>query len=192
MEIWQEVCPYYFGGLDVPAVAKQLDMGSKRYHGERVYEWKLGQDRWRVAYDVPYDMLSTRSIRLEWDIAAARRGSVATDHLAAFVLGAYAIFVQTQLLVHIPPPKEFDPFAKVEKLDRGHGDAPQRSEHVRKGFDCEAPDTAVVIRKPEYGPGRGTQCGGRAGHGAGCRPVIIEEIEESDSDDSEETTSNMS
>ncbi|KDP43101.1 hypothetical protein JCGZ_27050 [Jatropha curcas] len=39
------------------------------------------------------------------------------------MLGAYAVFVQTQLLVHHPPPVEFDPFIEAEELDRGHDDA---------------------------------------------------------------------
>ncbi|KDP25165.1 hypothetical protein JCGZ_24183 [Jatropha curcas] len=41
----------------------------------------------------------------------------ATDHLATFVPGAHAIFVRTQLLVHIPPQTEFDPFVEAEELD---------------------------------------------------------------------------
>ncbi|KDP41051.1 hypothetical protein JCGZ_03157 [Jatropha curcas] len=61
-------------------------------------------------------MLSTRSIRLEQDIAVAQRGSAATDHLA-FMPGTYAIFVRTQLLFHIPPLTEFDPFVEAEDLD---------------------------------------------------------------------------
>ncbi|KDP34433.1 hypothetical protein JCGZ_12793 [Jatropha curcas] len=68
--------------------------------------------------------LSNRSIRLEQDITTAQKGSAATDHLAAFVLGAYTIFVWTQLLVYIPPLIEFDPFTEAEELDRGQGDAP--------------------------------------------------------------------
>ncbi|KDP26254.1 hypothetical protein JCGZ_22696 [Jatropha curcas] len=54
------------------------------YLGEKVYEWKLSPDRRRVPHDVPYYMVSTRSIQLEQDIAAAWRGSAATNHLAAF------------------------------------------------------------------------------------------------------------
>ncbi|KDP39498.1 hypothetical protein JCGZ_04162 [Jatropha curcas] len=55
------------------------------YLRKRVYEWELRPDRRRVSHDIPYYMLSTRSIHLEQDIVAARRGSAATDHLAAFV-----------------------------------------------------------------------------------------------------------
>ncbi|KDP44566.1 hypothetical protein JCGZ_22148 [Jatropha curcas] len=93
------------------------------YLGERVYEWELGPDRRRVSHNVPYYMFSTWSIKLEKDIAVARRGSLFTDHLVAFVLGAYAIFVWTQLLVHVPPPSEFDPF-NAKELDRDQGNAP--------------------------------------------------------------------
>ncbi|KDP30013.1 hypothetical protein JCGZ_18585 [Jatropha curcas] len=42
---------------------------------------------------------------------------------------------------------------------------------------------------PPTGRGSEFQHGGRVDHGAGCRPVIVEETEESRSDDSEETTS---
>ncbi|KDP47109.1 hypothetical protein JCGZ_03917 [Jatropha curcas] len=45
------------------------------------------------------------------------------DHLAAFMPGAYTIFVRIQLLVHIPPLIKFDPFAEAEELDRGQGSA---------------------------------------------------------------------
>ncbi|KDP26991.1 hypothetical protein JCGZ_22183 [Jatropha curcas] len=64
-------------------------------------------------------MLSMRSIQPEQDIAVARRGSAAIDHLATFVLGTYAIFGHTQLLIHFPPSTEFDPFIEAEELDRG-------------------------------------------------------------------------
>ncbi|KDP47115.1 hypothetical protein JCGZ_03923 [Jatropha curcas] len=87
-------------------------------------------------------MLSIGSIRLKQDITAARRGSVATDHVAAFVPGAYAIFVWTQLMVHIPPLTEFDPFAEVKELDEGQGAAP-----------VQGSDTTVVADKPEHRPG---------------------------------------
>ncbi|KDP24763.1 hypothetical protein JCGZ_25423 [Jatropha curcas] len=99
------------------------------YLRERVYEWELGPDRRSVSHEVPYYVLSTRSIWLEQDIVAARRGLAATDHLTAFVSDGYVVFVQTQLLVHIPPPTEFDPFAEVEELDRDLGTVPvqQRS-----------------------------------------------------------------
>ncbi|KDP30173.1 hypothetical protein JCGZ_18210 [Jatropha curcas] len=96
------------------------------YLGERVYEWELGPDQRRVPYDVLYYMLSTRFIQLEQDITVARRGSAATNYLATFILGAYAIFVRTQLL---------------------------RDKHVRGGFDSRAPDKAVIVDKPEHGPG---------------------------------------
>ncbi|KDP26329.1 hypothetical protein JCGZ_22104 [Jatropha curcas] len=95
-------------------------------------------------------MLSTRSIWLEQDIAAAWRGSTVLDHLAAFVSGAYAIFVRTQLLIHLPPPANFDPFTKVEELDRGKDDAPVL--HLRVGSDSRASDMTVIIGKLEYGP----------------------------------------
>ncbi|KDP30550.1 hypothetical protein JCGZ_15259 [Jatropha curcas] len=65
--------------------------------------------------------------------------------------GAYAIFVRTQLLVHIPPPIEFDPFVEAEKLDRGQG-MPQYSKRMRRGSNFGVPDTAVVIGKPEHEP----------------------------------------
>ncbi|KDP30426.1 hypothetical protein JCGZ_16665 [Jatropha curcas] len=45
---------------------------------------------------------------------------------------------------------------------------------------------------PPAGRGRGMRHGGHTGHGAGCRPVIIEETEESGSEYSEATTSKMS
>ncbi|KDP47063.1 hypothetical protein JCGZ_10790 [Jatropha curcas] len=60
----------------------------------------------------------------ERDIATARRGTAATNHLAGFVPSAYDVLVWTKLLVHIPPSTEFDPFAEVEELDRGQGAAP--------------------------------------------------------------------
>ncbi|KDP35857.1 hypothetical protein JCGZ_10596 [Jatropha curcas] len=90
------------------------------------------------------------------DIVAARRGSAATDHLAAFVPGAYVVFIWTWLLVHLPPPVEFDPFAKAEELDRGRDDAPVQQQHNKRprgGFDSRAPDTAVIISKPKHGLG---------------------------------------
>ncbi|KDP42602.1 hypothetical protein JCGZ_24376 [Jatropha curcas] len=89
------------------------------YLGGRVYEWELDLDQRRVPHDIPYYMLSTRSLQLEQDIASARRGLAATYHLVAFVSGAYAIFAWTQLLIHVPPPTEFDPFAETEELDKG-------------------------------------------------------------------------
>ncbi|KDP23849.1 hypothetical protein JCGZ_27153 [Jatropha curcas] len=70
--------------------------------------------------------------------------------------GAYAIFVRTQLLVYVPPPFEFNPFAEAEELDRGQGDAPvqwqQRGKRVRRGSDSEALDTTIVVGKPEHRP----------------------------------------
>ncbi|KDP37744.1 hypothetical protein JCGZ_05234 [Jatropha curcas] len=91
---------------------------------KRVYEWKLNLDQRRVPHDVPYYMLRTRSIKLEQEAATTCKGSMATDHLAALVPGTYAIFLRTQLLVHVPPPTEFDPFAKAEELDGDRGLAP--------------------------------------------------------------------
>ncbi|KDP21982.1 hypothetical protein JCGZ_03137 [Jatropha curcas] len=69
-------------------------------------------------------MLSTRSIQLEQDITTARRGSAATDHLGTFVPNTYAIFLRTQLLVHIPPLTEFDPFTEAKELDGVQDAAP--------------------------------------------------------------------
>ncbi|KDP47101.1 hypothetical protein JCGZ_03909 [Jatropha curcas] len=43
------------------------------YLKERVYEWDLRPDRRRVPHNVPYYMLSIRSIQLEQDIAVAQR-----------------------------------------------------------------------------------------------------------------------
>ncbi|KDP37639.1 hypothetical protein JCGZ_07839 [Jatropha curcas] len=102
MAVQHEVFLYYLSRFDVLAVAEWLELGSTVVHqhrhfllpglfydmyylGERVYEWELGPDRRRVPNDVSYYMLSTRLIRLKQDIAAARRGLAAIDHLAAFV-----------------------------------------------------------------------------------------------------------
>ncbi|KDP32252.1 hypothetical protein JCGZ_14880 [Jatropha curcas] len=68
-------------------------------------------------------MLAMRSIQLAQDIRVTQRGSVATDHLAAFMIDTYTVFVGAQLLVHVPPPTKFDPFTKEEELDRGQGTA---------------------------------------------------------------------
>ncbi|KDP22039.1 hypothetical protein JCGZ_02991 [Jatropha curcas] len=61
---------------------------------------------------------------------------VHTNDLASFVPGAYAIFVQTQLRVHVPPPSEFDSFVEVEELDGDQGDflvwRQQRGKRVRR------------------------------------------------------------
>ncbi|KDP24392.1 hypothetical protein JCGZ_26598 [Jatropha curcas] len=84
----------------------------------------------------------------ERDIAAARRGSAATDHLTAFVPGTYAVFTGTQLLVHIPPPTEFDPFVEAGELAQR-----QRDKHMRIGFEPRAPDTAVAAGTPKHRPG---------------------------------------
>ncbi|KDP21576.1 hypothetical protein JCGZ_03799 [Jatropha curcas] len=122
--------------------------------------------------------------RLEQDITAARIGSTVTDHLAAFMPGAYAIFVRTQLLVHVPPLSEFDPFAERQ----------QRGKRVRSDSDSEAPDIAFIIGKPKHasmvppaGRGHEFQHGGQTGCRAGCRSVIVEETEEFGSDGFEET-----
>ncbi|KDP34271.1 hypothetical protein JCGZ_12840 [Jatropha curcas] len=56
------------------------------YLEERVYEWELGPDRRRVPYDVPYYMLSIRSIRLEQDIAATKRVSSSEASMQGEVL----------------------------------------------------------------------------------------------------------
>ncbi|KDP27389.1 hypothetical protein JCGZ_20213 [Jatropha curcas] len=63
------------------------------YIGERVYKWDLDSEMRRVPHNVPYYMLSTRSIKLKQDIGDASMGWTATDHLIAFVLSAYPIFV---------------------------------------------------------------------------------------------------
>ncbi|KDP47167.1 hypothetical protein JCGZ_25676 [Jatropha curcas] len=62
---------------------------------------------------------------LAWDrdITLVLRGSPMIDHLEVFLSAANAIFVQTQLLVHVPPSAEFDPFTVEEELDRDQGDA---------------------------------------------------------------------
>ncbi|KDP29813.1 hypothetical protein JCGZ_19319 [Jatropha curcas] len=64
---------------------------------------------------------------------------------------------QTQLLVHIPPLSEYDPFTEVEELDRGQCDAlaqqQQHGKRMRRGSDSEALDTAVIVGKPENEPG---------------------------------------
>ncbi|KDP38774.1 hypothetical protein JCGZ_05110 [Jatropha curcas] len=136
------------------------------------------------------------------------RGLATIDHLVSFISSAYAIFMRTQLLAHIPPSAEFNPFAEAEELDRGQGDAPVQQQHnkcVRRGFDSEAPDMegcpstgepaqgmlethlmSPYRKSPPAAPmDRGIHHGGRADRGAGLRRVIIEETEFS-SDDSEE------
>ncbi|KDP27675.1 hypothetical protein JCGZ_19567 [Jatropha curcas] len=115
--------------------------------------------------DVP---TTAERLELGSDIIAAQRGSAATDHL---VLGAYAVFVWTQLLVHIPPPTKFDLFAEVQELDKGQGIAPRPS------------------MAPPADRGQGTQYDRRAGRGTGLRKIVIEESEEASSDDSKERTS---
>ncbi|KDP38789.1 hypothetical protein JCGZ_05125 [Jatropha curcas] len=80
----------------------------------------LGPNRRRVHHNVPYYILSTQSINVEQDITAAQRRSTATNHLAAFISSAYAIF------------------------------RPQRDKSVRRGSDSEAPDTDVVVDKPKH------------------------------------------
>ncbi|KDP30282.1 hypothetical protein JCGZ_17152 [Jatropha curcas] len=104
------------------------------------------------------------------DIAVDQRGSAATDYLATFVLGTYAVFVWTKLLVHIPPLTKFDPFIETEELDRGQGTAlvqlcprvfyPQivlyscsSGKRVSRVFERRALDTAVIVSTPEHEPG---------------------------------------
>ncbi|KDP21558.1 hypothetical protein JCGZ_03666 [Jatropha curcas] len=89
-----------------------------------------------------------------------------------------------QLLVNIPLPTEFDPFAEAEELDRSQGDA-----RVQVSIDDYNKRADTV---PPSGRGREMQSGGRFGHGAGRRQVVIEEVKETNSDDSKETASNMS
>ncbi|KDP35485.1 hypothetical protein JCGZ_10932 [Jatropha curcas] len=52
---------------------------------------------------------------------AIERGLATIDHLAAFMSGAYMIFARTQLLIHVPPPTEFDLFVEVKELNWGQG-----------------------------------------------------------------------
>ncbi|KDP23118.1 hypothetical protein JCGZ_01148 [Jatropha curcas] len=109
----EEVFSYNLGHRDVLTIAEWLELGSAAiayqhrqlllqgrfynmyYLGERVYEWKLGSDQRRVPHDVPYYMLSTRSIQLAQDTFTSGRGSATTDHLVAFMPGTYAVFMQT-------------------------------------------------------------------------------------------------
>ncbi|KDP23831.1 hypothetical protein JCGZ_27120 [Jatropha curcas] len=125
--------------LNVPAATEQSYLGPDREVpmgevvaypdfiqvtiGERVYEWEFGPDRRRIPHDVPYYMLSTRSIRLEQDIAASRRELVSRRSLGRFCAWCLCDFCEDPALVHVPPPTKFDPFVKVEELDRGQGDA---------------------------------------------------------------------
>ncbi|KDP29607.1 hypothetical protein JCGZ_19134 [Jatropha curcas] len=123
------------------------------------------------------------------------------------MLSAYAIFVRTQLLVHVPPPTEFDSFTEMEELDRGQGDAPTQVFIANYNEVCQLYKAALlklalvrlsdehvsrISMVPPAGHGRGIQCGRHAGHGAGRRLIIVEETEESGSDDSEETGLNLS
>ncbi|KDP30135.1 hypothetical protein JCGZ_18130 [Jatropha curcas] len=75
----------------------------------------------------------------------------------AFVPGAYAVFARTQLLIHVPPPTEFNPFVEVKELDRGQVAVPeqqqQHGKRVRRGSKPIAPDTAAIVGMPEHGPG---------------------------------------
>ncbi|KDP30056.1 hypothetical protein JCGZ_18381 [Jatropha curcas] len=111
---------------------------------------------WGDVADYPdFIQVAVGSIRLEQDITAAQRESAATNHLAMFMPGAYAIFMQTQLLVHIPPPTKFDPFVEAEELDKGQRGAPvyQHSKRVRRGSDSRALDTTIIVGNLEHGPG---------------------------------------
>ncbi|KDP23038.1 hypothetical protein JCGZ_01652 [Jatropha curcas] len=60
-----------------------------------------------------------------------------------------------RLLIHVPSPIEFDPFAEAEELDRGQGTGPvqQCGKCVRRGSEPRALDTAVVVGMPEHMPG---------------------------------------
>ncbi|KDP35812.1 hypothetical protein JCGZ_10621 [Jatropha curcas] len=46
---------------------------------------------------------------------------------------------------------------QLEELDRNQGDPPARRKwcgnRVKRGSDSEAPNTAIVVGKPEHGPG---------------------------------------
>ncbi|KDP29963.1 hypothetical protein JCGZ_19120 [Jatropha curcas] len=89
----------------------------------------------------------------------------------------------TQLLVHVPPPIEFDPFVEEEELDRGQGIAPVQVSIDDYNEVCQLYEAArlklVVPRlsdehrvdmAPLTGRGQGMERGRRAGHGSGRRP----------------------
>ncbi|KDP36656.1 hypothetical protein JCGZ_07874 [Jatropha curcas] len=98
------------GGISISVIAEQLDLGSD-------IEVPMGAV---IAYP-DFVQVAIRYQHRRLLLPVAQRGSTATDHLAAFVPDAYAIFVRTQLLVHIPPPSEFGPFADADDLDRSQG-----------------------------------------------------------------------
>ncbi|KDP47095.1 hypothetical protein JCGZ_03903 [Jatropha curcas] len=112
-----------------------------------------------------------------------------------------------RLLIHIPPLTEFDPFAEAEELAGGQGATLVQVSIYNYNEVCQLYEAArlklAVARLsnehisrasvvPPASQGRGITHGGRASHGVGHRPLIIEEAEESSGDDSEEMTSNMS
>ncbi|KDP44339.1 hypothetical protein JCGZ_19206 [Jatropha curcas] len=159
------------------------------------------QHRFFLLSGLFYDMYYLK----ERDIAAAQRESVATDQLAAFMTRAYAVFVRSQLLVHISPLIEFNPFAEAEELDRGQGAALVQLSVDDYNEVCQLYEAArlkLVVGRvsdehrfdvaPPTGRGRETQCVGHASVGTGCKQVVIEEAEETSSDDSEEMAFNMS
>ncbi|KDP24700.1 hypothetical protein JCGZ_26499 [Jatropha curcas] len=57
-----------------------------------------------------------------------------------------------ELLIHVPPSTEFDPFVEVEELDRGQGiilvHQQQRGKRMRRGSEPKAPNTAIVTGEP--------------------------------------------
>ncbi|KDP27413.1 hypothetical protein JCGZ_20241 [Jatropha curcas] len=185
----------------------------------RARAWKFGR---KYAYSTSEISMFRQLLNgLSWDqdIAATRRGSAATDHLAVFVPGAYAIFVWTQFLIHLPTLAEFNPVAETEELDRDRMMPQYRSDcsgHVRDTFGESIPVVSTwlhpsvqsdmsqacygeALRRahissmmPLAGRGQGAQYGGHAGQKAGRWPIIVIEIEDSGSEDSEETASDMS
>ncbi|KDP30663.1 hypothetical protein JCGZ_16219 [Jatropha curcas] len=107
------------------------------YHRERVYEWDLSSKKRRVPHDVPYCMLSTRSIKLEQDIATALEPRWrATIWLLL-------------CLAHMPylcrPSCRFMSLHWLSLT--------LLLSNIRRGSDSEAPDTTIIISKLEHGPG---------------------------------------
>ncbi|KDP27092.1 hypothetical protein JCGZ_20316 [Jatropha curcas] len=216
--LWGDVadCPNF---IQVAIVYQQrrlllLDLFYDMYYlGERVYEWELGPDQRRVPHDVPYYMLSSRSIQLEQDIVAAQRGLAATVHFAAFVPSAYAIFrdkrAEEVLTLRLRRWSDYlghagdtsGEFVPDVCTWLTHVSITNYNE-VSKLYEAACLKLTVVrlsnehvfraSMAPPVGRGRGAQCGGHAYCRAGCQPVVVEETEDSGSEDSEETTLNMS
>ncbi|KDP34596.1 hypothetical protein JCGZ_11973 [Jatropha curcas] len=111
----------------------------------------------RVPYDVSYYMMANHAIEGERVIAMEQTDSMATDHLADFVQGAYKAFVHTELLTWVPPSINDEPSMEDLRV-AGDGKATssrqqQRSKRVRRASDNEALDTIVLVGKPEHAPG---------------------------------------